>query len=113
MNSLTDFNPSDVAQQSTPPPDEPEAMAGGQVAQIPPEQMEALGITGAVAGQSYTVTFTVNRADEQGAEIRVDNTEENAAPEEPAGGEEEPMMGAPMTRPKPAIVGPGKFKGGF
>jgi hypothetical protein len=91
------------------------------VVQLPPEQLDALGLTGATAGQSYTITVTINRADDQGAEVRVDSSEANEAPPaaEPDNDEampaptplDETLPPAPPPRPKPAIVGPDRFKG--
>lgn len=122
MISPTSFQPNDVVQPPNVPRDAPSTddMSPATV-QLPPEQLDALGLTGATAGQSYTVTFTVNRADENGAEIRVDSSEANEAPPAPELPTDDAMPApepldatlppSPPPRPKPAIVGPGRFKG--
>jgi hypothetical protein len=121
MISPTSFQPNDVSQPPSTPSDAPSTddMSPTTV-QLPPEQLDALGLTGATAGQSYTITVTVNRVDETGAEVRVDSSEANEAPKEPDmddGAMPAPealdatLPPSPPPRPKPAIVGPGRFKG--
>lgn len=121
MSPPTSFEPNPV---SAPPKDPKEAPSTENVAPqtvtIPPEQLDALGLTGATAGQSYTITVTVNRADEQGADLTVESSEANLAPSDegngdlppdPMGDEPPPDLMHPPARPKPSIVGPGRFAG--
>lgn len=116
MNSLASFEPNDVSQPA-PESEGPMETPEHSTVQLPVEQLDALGLTGATAGQSYTLTLTVNRADEQGAEVSVDSCEANEAPKEL---ETDSLMPAPIMadktlppRPKPSIVGPERFKGKF
>ena len=101
-------------------------MSPTRTATFTPDQLDALGLTGATAGQSYTITCDVTSADDSGVKVNVTDSQSNDAPVEPdaddKGGASDfdsdnppdiapPPVSPSPTRPKPSIVGPGRFKG--